>query len=348
MKKAWTLLMVGVIALAGCKKSSTGPGEGGEGGGGEGQASGVFALSGMISDFGTVIYVQDSLGQPITNATVEINNTLIPYFALMQAYFDSTVKFQNGATYTIDVDAGTYGSAHATLTAPTIDSVRITSPQEGTQVPVGEDLPVTWQYFGGSNNGYAALNFAYDNGDTAYGVWDMNGSTTNHTVPGSWLNMEGLADVTVYAYRYVTFPDLLNPRGDAATPYGTSAVGVATFHSVQITVGQGGGGGGGTGEYWAGLFVGVVDNLPLTFPNSAWSYDGTSGTFTATLSNIASYNEQFSATGVTFPASPLQVIGNLGDTLNLVISYQTADSLAGTWTLTGPHTGGGTWGGVRP
>ena len=268
---------------------------------------------------------------------------VIQYFAFMQAYFDSTVKFQNGATYTIDVDAGTYGSAHATLTAPTIDSVRITSPQEGTQVPVGQDLPVTWQYFGGSNNGYAALNFAYDNGDTAYDVWDMSGSTTNHTVPGSWLNMEGLADVTVYAYRYVTFPDLLNPRGDATTPYGTSAVGVGTFHSVQITVGQGGGG---TGENWGGMFLGVVDGtIPVT---GNWTYEGASGTFSATLTGFPTYNEQFQATWGTFPSSPFQVVGNLGDTLTLLISYQTGDTLGGTWTLNGIHNGSGSWGGTRP
>ncbi len=343
MKRIVLIALIGIIAISGCKKTTTGTG--GEGGN-EGEGSGRFALSGLISEVGTVIYVQDSLGQPISNATVEINNTVIPYFALMQAYFDSTVKFQNGATYTIDVDAGTYGSAHATLTAPAIDSVRITQPQDGDQVPTGQDLAVSWQYFGGSNDGYAALQFAYDNGDTAYDALDLSGSTTNYTIPGSWLNMDGTADVTVYAYRYVTFPNLLVPKGDASTPYGVSTIGVGAFHSVQITVGQGGGGG--TGESWTGLFVGAVDFLPLTFPSSAWSYEGTSGTFTAMLSNVSTYSEQFSATGVTFPASPFQVIGNLGDTLKMIITYQTPDSLAGTWALTGSHTGGGTWGGVRP
>ena len=195
-KNLTVLLTVSIVLAAGCKKKTTEPGGGG------GTASGKIRLAGFVTDMVSYVILEDSLGNPITDATVKINDVLLHYDPLLASYFDTTVKYQNGASYTLTVDAGDHGSVQATVVAPTIDSVRITNLTQNQNVLINQPLDVTWQYYGGSNDRYVYFEFAYDNDSVSYFKYDLDGSTTSHTVPASELDHEGNADVTVGAYNY--------------------------------------------------------------------------------------------------------------------------------------------------
>ncbi len=332
------LLIVSVVLSTGCKKKTTEPG-----GGGEGTATGKLRVGGTVTEIGSFVWVQDSLGNPITDATVKINDAVLHYEQFFSAFFDSTVKYQNGATYTLSIDAGTHGSAQATVTAPTIDSVRITNLTQNQNVLMNQPLDVTWQYYGGNNNKFVSFEFAYDEDTTRYFKYDLDGSTTSQTVPASKLNHEGNADVSVTAYNYTHIEGAELPNGMDSPPELGAVFGAGTIHTVQVHVtSDTSGGGGGGSSFWNGIFSGTVNGTEAT---GTWTYTPLPyPTFNADIYAYP-YSENFLQLNVSFPFQQLTLTGSMGNTLTLVTTYQTADSVSGTWTLSGSANGSGTWGG---
>lgn len=338
MRTAITTLMIASILLAvGCKKSTTGTG----GGGGGGSATGNLRVAGFVYDGGTYVVVQDSAGNPISNAVVVVNNDTIPYFSFIGAYFDSTLVFEKGATYTLSIDAGSQGSVQASVTGPNIDSLHITSPTDGENVPLNEDLGVNWQYFGGNNDKYVSVGLFYGSEDTArYSEYDLDGSTTSHTIPGSYLNQDGTWSVIVEAYNYTQIEGARYPVGSQTPPDLGAVFGAGWSHSVSIQTGSGGGGG-----TWMGQLSGNVNGGPA---NGSWMYPSPVPLynlgFTITFGGIT---EQFGTNVSSFPVNQATLQGTLGDILNITTTYQSSDSVAGTWQMSGTNSGSGTWGGRR-
>ena len=120
--------------------------------------------------------------------------------------------------------------------------------------------------------------------------------------------------------------------------------GVGTIDYVQVYVTSDTSGGGGGSGFWFGTFSGAVNGSGAT---GSWAYTPQPiPTFTADLAAYP-YTETFTQLNVSFPFQQLSLSGSLGNTLTLITSYQSADSISGTWTLSGSDSGSGTWGGSR-
>lgn len=231
MRRLWLdglfIILVILLGLTGCKKeeeTTAPPPPGGETN---------FSIVAIVHEDGATVFLWDSLGNTIDNATVVINNDTLPLF--FDIYYDTLVRFANGATYSLHVDAGTYGTLDAQVTAPSIDSLKISFPTPNTQLPMGSPVTVTWNYYGGTNDKDITVMFAYTDTTTYYTWPALPGSSTSHTIPGSALYKNGDALITVYAGEFLSFEDLLPPP---SPDYGfVSLFAVITSDQVNVVVG---------------------------------------------------------------------------------------------------------------
>ncbi len=333
----WTV--VAALALAGCSKKEEGGGggTGGNTGGGTGSGSGNLALIVAITPDFAYAELKDTLGNPITNAEVRINDVLLSP-ASPGFYMTQSVTYAKGTTYTLSVNAEGYGTAQASVTAPGIDSLTITQPENGAQLNPNTEIPVSWTYYGGENNGLVGLSLDYSSptDTTTYESGILQGSTTSHTIPASATALEGEATISVTAGDFALVEGLADP--DPTDPFEGSIFGVFTFNTVDVTIGTGGGG----NQLWSGTLSGTVDNAPAA---GYWSYP-----IDNPLANIVFYVSTgadtllFGGNASTWPPQNLSLVSeDLSSTLTISGELVGADSVTGTWQMSGAHTGSGTW-----
>jgi hypothetical protein len=259
---------------------------------------------------------------------------------------DTTLRYMKDSTYELVVDAGNLGQVVASVKAPSIDSVVIDEPMADTNIPKDTPLPVKWHYLGGTNDGVVGVSFAYDDSDTGYFSGFLAGGTTQHTVPGEYLNRDGNASVSVFAGNYKKLDGLLSPPPD--TLLGLPGLGYSLFGAfvssyVDVVVGQGSS----LGGNWMGILWGQVNGQHVDSLNSVWQWMSSNSNYQGQLTWGQNNQELFGGV-VSFPPSNAKVLGNLGDTSILnTLEVLSGDTIHGTWELKGPNTGSGEWGGIR-
>ena len=325
MRRFWISVAVLALVTGGCKQEGpTGPGENGTG-----QGTGNLRIEAVVTPQGAFVELYDSTGQGITGATVIINGQTLTSTPLTPGvYMDTTIHYQKGETYELQVNAPGYGSASATVRAPQIDSLKITQPPRGAQLPPGDPIQVVWTYYGGQNDGLVGVNFSYENTDSLeYESDTLPGSTTQHTIPGSHTTRNGNATISVSAGKITAISGLLTP----------SYFAVGTYDEVEVVIGQGGGGGG-TGT-WSGTLQGTINGQTVT---GTWYY--ANGYFGGTLSGgVSTY---FGGQISSWPPQNATVFTQTGLTLSFTGAVQ-GNQVSGTWEVTAGGTGSGTWEGTQ-
>ncbi len=335
--------VVAGLALMGCSKSNEGGGGGGQQGGGTGSGSGNLALTAVVSKSLSYAELKDTLGNPISGAEVRINNTLLsplgPGF-----YMSTSVVYQKGTTYTLTVDAGEYGSAEATVTAPDVEAVEITAPENGAHFDKNSEISVSWTYGGGSNDGLVGLTFDYTSPQdtTTYESGILDGSTTSHTIPSSATFLDGHAVIDVIAGDYAVIEGLADP--DPSDDFEGSIFGVFTDDTVGVNIGTGEGG---TEGQWAGTLTGTVDGSNAA-GGWAYPYEGIPGVNVAFFVYAGSDTLALGGNTSTWPPQGVQLMSmDFQTTMTITGQLVGADSVTGTWEMSGAHSGSGTWGGRR-
>lgn len=330
------LIAIGIASmLISCSsKQPTEPGNGEEGGG-SGSGAGAFSVVAYVTTGMSVVKLMDSLGNPIGGATVVINgDTLSPYGT---TYYSNTISYAPGQTYNLTIDAGNYGTASATVTAPNIDGVNIVSPDSGQVFQTGSPINVSWSYQGGDNSdGKVGLTLYYDSQDTlTYYSGILNGTTTSHTIPSGATSLEGDAHISLMAGNIVTIDGLLDP--DPFDDIDGSYFIVYTFDYVYIYIGDTTGGGNPTdiSGAWYGRWESLMnanpgcngDTLQVTIPSVA-----SDGSFSADIDGGCAGNFTSNGTAIDFqvqmttstPYGTLYYTGDINPTI---------DSIGGTWRV---------------
>ncbi len=213
------LLIAGIVAsmvMVGCSRNTTAPDDGGIDEPPSYTVSGVFGIRGwtvrgkglnMVMDY-TYIYLSDSAGNPLSGASVVINGYTIPEVET-GAYGDTlNVLYEAGQTYDIEVTIDSTTGLNATITAPPVDSVVITSPFPGDTLPY-DSLTLNWQVYGtpGTSMLVVILNdslLSIDNQMTSYTldtalVLEMVRTSTDGTI-----------DIGVAYFNRLDFPELVS------------------------------------------------------------------------------------------------------------------------------------------
>ncbi len=337
----WTV--VAALALAGCSKKDEGGEGGGNTGGGTGSGSGNLAVVAVVSPQLTYAELQDTLGQPIADAEVRINGVLLspagPGF-----YMTNSVTYAKGETYTLSINAEGYGSAEATVTAPNIDSLKITAPNDGAQLEPNTAIQVNWSYYGGENNGLVGLSLDYTSptDTTTYESGILDGATTSHTIPAEATALEGEASISVSAGDFAVIEGLPDP--DPTDDFEGSIFGVVTYDDVSVTIGSGGGGAEGQ---WMGTLSGTMDNSAA---GGYWTYPVVGNPLANVGFMVATDQDTVYLGGNTdtWPPQNLNLISeDFQTTMTISGELVGSDSVAGTWEMSGVHNGSGTWGGHR-
>ncbi len=337
----WTV--IAALALAGCSKEEEGGGgNGGNTGGGTGTGSGNLAVVAAVAQDLAYAELHDTLGNPVLNAEVRINGTLLNPVG-GGVYMTTSVTYAKGVTYTLEINAGEYGTAQATVTAPNIDSLQITQPSPGAQWEPNTEIPVTWEYVGGENNGLVGLSLDYTTptDTTTYESGILSGSTTSHTIPASATALEGEATVSVMAGDFAVIEGLPDP--DPTDPFEGSVFGVFTGDEVDLVIGSGGGGG---NQQWTGTLTGTVDGNQA----SGYWYYPFDNPLANTMFFVATDTDTlyFGGNTSTWPPQDLSLMSqDLTTSLTVSGDLVGTDSVVGTWQMNGAHSGSGTWtGGV--
>ncbi len=336
----WTV--VAALALVGCSKKEEGGGGGGSNtGGGTGSGSGNLAVLAAVTPDMAYAQLQDTLGQPITGAEVRINGVLLSPVG-SGFYMTNSVTYAKGQTYTLNINAEGYGSAQATVTAPNIDSLKITAPNDGAQLDPNTAFQVTWTYYGGENNGFVGLSLDYTSptDTTTYESGILDGATTSHTIPAEATALEGEATISVTAGDFARIEGLPDP--DPTDPFEGSLFGAATFHKVNVTIGSGS-----TEEYWVGTLAGTVDGGAA---EGYWTYPLVGNPVANVGFRVVTAQDTLYLGGntSTWPPQNLNLMSEDFQT-TMTVSGQLvgSDSVTGTWEMSGAHSGSGTWGGHR-
>ena len=180
--------------------------------------------------------ILDSAGNPIdtTRARVYINDTPLTYF--YGRFVSYIISYKPNGTYRlmaiVDNDTIT-----ASITAPALDSIRITYPTEGSVFSPGAEIPVSWTYFGDIGNGIAFVAMDYNSPDTTtYVSGPLIGTTTSDTIPSEATLISGEARISVMGGDFETIPGLLDP--DPTDGIGGSYLAVYTLDEVYINIGS--------------------------------------------------------------------------------------------------------------
>lgn len=243
MKAKWIgmgILLLSLFIGQSCTKSEEGGGGGGTGGGtGSGEIyvqGGVLRIAegdSTLESAYVFVLTPDSAGTPVTDADVKINGVTLTYEPMVYHGYVGSIAYQANHEYTLEVEAS-QGHATASVTSPSLDSVKITSPAPNTHIEKGQDLDVSWQYFGSAPGGVFLI---VEIGDSTVDSTLLEGNKTSYTVPGSKLNLDGYGSITLFAVNYVYITGIADGSAFGA---GTGAV---TNFSCGDTSGGGGGGG---------------------------------------------------------------------------------------------------------
>ncbi len=340
MRRYLMALGIASLLISGISCSSnqpTEPGNGGEGGGGgSGSGSGAFSVEAYVSTGFSAVKLRDSLGNPITTATVVINGDTLSLYGT--TYYSNTVSYTSGETYNLSIDAGDYGTASATVTAPNIDGVNITSPDSGQVFQTGSPIDVSWVYQGGDNSdGKAGLTLYYDSRDTlTYYSGILNGTTTSHTIPAGATSLEGDAHISIMAGNLTTISGLLDP--DPYDGLDGSFFIVYVFDYVDIYIGDTSGGGGTPTDVsgdWGGRWQSLMnanpgcngDTLIITIPSVAGD-----GSFNAGINGGCAGNMSASGTALDYTLQ-MTTSTPYGTLYYDGIINSAIDSIGGTWRV---------------
>ncbi len=335
----WTV--VAALALAGCSKKDEGGEGGGNTGGGTGTGSGNLAVVAAVTPSFAYAQLQDTLGQPIAEAEVRINGVLLSPAGL-GFYMTNSVTYAKGETYTLSINAEGYGSAEATVTAPNIDSLKVTAPNDGAQLEPNTAIQVNWSYYGGENNGLVGLSLDYSSptDTTTYESGILDGATTSHTIPAEATALEGEATISVSAGDFAVIEGLPDP--DPTDDFEGSIFGVVTYDDVSVTIGSGS-----TEEYWVGTLAGTVDGGAA---EGYWTYPLVGNPVVNVGFRVVTAQDTLYLGGntSTWPPQNLNLMSEDFQT-TMTVSGQLvgSDSVTGTWEMSGAHSGSGTWGGHR-
>ncbi len=326
--------VISIMLMPGCSKSPTEPEEGG-GGGGTTPSSG-YSMYAMVYKTGTAsgafAKVFDSTGAPVSDAIITINGTSLTYY--YGAYYSSDITYSSGQTYDLVAIIGG-DTFTASVTAPQIDDVQITSPDSGATFPAGSEIPVSWQYVGGSNDKSAmVMLYNEDMDSTIYYSGILDGSTVSFTIPSSATGNPGNYSVDVAAGGVVTIPGLADP--DPLDDIDGSFFVAFVEDMVEITIGDTSGGGGSPTDVsgtWYGGWQSLMntdstcnaDTLILNIP----SVD-TDGSFTMTMDGGCAGFLSGSGTAVDYTIS--MNVSYSGATINYDGQVNsTIDSMGGVW-----------------
>ncbi len=333
MRKFMTLMVALSMSMMwyGCSKTATEPEEGG---GGEPTPSSSYSMYAMVFSYGTssgaLARVYDSTGAPVSDAIITINGTNLTYYN--GTYYSQDVSYSSGQTYELVaiIDGDTFTTS---ATAPQIDAVQITSPDSGTVFPAGSEIPVSWQYTGGSNDKYVmVMLFNEDADSTVYHSSIMDGSTLSHTIPSSATGNPGNYSISTVAGDVATIPGLSDPDPWDGVDGSFFAVFVEDF--VEISIGDT------SGEtptdisgVWGGRWESLMntdttcnaDTLVLDIPSvntdgtfSMSMYGGCAGTLSGNGTSL-DYTITMSA---TYSGATVDYAGQVNTTI---------DSMGGTW-----------------
>jgi uncharacterized protein (DUF2141 family) len=168
----------------------------------------------------------DSAGEPVTEAIVKINGTLLEYEG---GFFTGDIPFQKNHLYTLTVESDT-GHASVSVASPDLDSLRLTSPGAESVFQIGENISVSWEYFGGFP---LSVNIVfYIEGQVKDSVL-LVGKHVTYTIPGSKVDTTGLAFLSVYTRKYAPI------SGIAQGSQFEVLVGAATDFFIEDTSEQG-------------------------------------------------------------------------------------------------------------
>ena len=240
MRKFLPIILSLSMVWTACSRTPTEPEEGG---GNETPPTSGYSMYAMVYKTGTAsgafAKVYDSTGALVSDAIITINGTSLTYY--YGAYYSNDITYSSGQTYNLVaiIDGDTFT---ASATAPQIDDVQITSPDSGATFLTGSEIPVNWQYVGGSND-KSVMVMLYNNDvdSTVYYSDILNGSTVAYTIPSSATGTPGNYSISVAAGEISTISGLSDP--DPADGINGSFFAVFTEDIVDISIGDTSGGG---------------------------------------------------------------------------------------------------------
>ncbi len=333
MRKFLPLMLGLSMVWTACSRTPTEPEEGGGEGSTPSYGYSMYAMvykTGAAS--GAFAKVFDSTGAPVSDAIITINGVTLNYYN--GAYYSTDITYSSGQTYNLVavIDGDTFTTS---ATAPQIDDVQITSPDSGAVFATGSEIPVNWQYVGGTNDKSAMVMLYNEDVDsTVYYSDILNGSTVAYTIPSSATGNPGNYSVSVVAGDVSTIPGLADP--DPADGVNGSFLAVFAEDMVEITIGDTSGGSGTPTDVsgtWYGRWQSLMnadttcnaDTLILNIP----SVDA-DGSFTMTMDGGCAGILSGSGTAVDYTIT--MSVSYSGATINYDGQVNsTVDSMGGVW-----------------
>ncbi len=199
MLKKYMFLVAIVLALVtGCDKINL------PGSGDDGSDSGVFVRGGVnvMDNYKTstaIAWVElrdgsenDSL---ITDAVVILNGDTLGYNSYSGGYMD-VIGYSPSTLYDLEVKSDR-GDFSVSISTPATERLDITSPMDEAQLPLGNDVEVTWDVQGETGD---SLSLSYGYNDGYYEEISLPDSARLYVITADNLNHEGTVNVWVQTY----------------------------------------------------------------------------------------------------------------------------------------------------
>ena len=176
------------------------------------------------------VYIHDKDGNPITNATVKVDDTALPYSAAYGYYenftgsMQSLIPGQSGDELKLTVDSS---AGDATLKTKIPGQVTILQPNDGAGINSSQDLQITWSAASNIKNYYISV---YDQNDNEIVEELVSASTTSYTVNASLIQPGAELSIEVYA---INGPDNLPAIGTPEEDI--HGFWIASFYYLEVT-----------------------------------------------------------------------------------------------------------------
>ncbi len=205
LKKYMFLVAIALALVTGCDKITI-PGPGGDSNSSDIFVSGGINVANGYKTSNAIVWVElregGSEGALITNAVIIVNEDTLLYSSYAGTYMD-VIDYSASMNYDIEIRTDR-GDFTISVEAPPVEELSITSPVNESQLPIGNDVEVTWDIQGESED---SLSVSYGYGDDDDQDVSLPASARRYVIPAEHVNREGVLNIWVSTYRVLSLSD---------------------------------------------------------------------------------------------------------------------------------------------